>query len=193
MGLIDGIANLRPKGAEEIGPAFSQGVETVTTGLQSDGAVKDGVQALGLPGDPSAEFINGEVSPAGVFNAPSQSTALSPGVLNFLTDPNFSFGKEIGGLIDRFPPNFGQVFLGGQAAAATPSGEQVVSDKVGELTTRIDDLMKEAANLDLSTADGQKRLAQIQLEFSQISRLLEALTEMLKKFDELAQRIISNF
>ncbi len=192
MGLIDGIANLRSKGAEEIGPAFSQGVETVTTGLQSDGAVKDGVEAVGLPGDPSAESVNGEVSPAGAFHAPSQSTAVSPGVLSFLADPNFSFGKEIGGLIGTLPLNFSQVLLGGAASPATASGEQVISDKVGELTTRIDALMKEAANLDPSTAEGQKRLGEIQLEFSQVSRLLDALTKMLNDFNELAQRIINN-
>ncbi len=193
MGLIDGIANLRPKGAEEIGSAVSQGIETITTGLQSDRAVADGVEALGLPGERGAESLNGEVAGAAAFVSPNQANVFSPAITSFVADPNFLFGREIGDLIGFFPPNVGQLFPGGQAAPASPSGEQVVSDKVGELTGRIDDLMKEAANLDLSTADGQKRLAQIQLEFSQISRLLEALSEMLKKFDELAQRIISNF
>lgn len=72
------------------------------------------------------------------------------------------------------------------------SGESAISNRFSDLTSGIDDLMKRAANLDLSTAEGQKELAQIQLQFSQAQRLMTALSEMLKKFNDLQERLIQN-
>ncbi len=72
------------------------------------------------------------------------------------------------------------------------SGENAVSNRFADLSSGIDDLMKRAANLDLSTAEGQKELAQIQLQFSQAQRLMTALSEMMKKFNDLQERLIQN-
>lgn len=197
MALLDGITSSREL---QSSPALDQAIATATTGVAQAGAgeVADHLETFRNASDVQAAGTLSERSFAepGAFSSPLESTAILDSPLrNFLTDASFPFQNVLRDLAVNLTPGvITQSFPNATVqVASTKSGEDVISDKTAELGTRIDDLMKEAANLDLSTAEGQKRLAQIQLEFSQISRLMEALTEMLKKFNDLNQQIIANF
>ncbi len=192
MALTDGITNLRTL---EPSTAVDQAIATATTGVAQAGGTQVADQLDAFSEASNTQFAaipsDSRVSEAASFSSPLESTAiLNSPLRSFITDASFPFQNVLTDLAVNLTPG---VVTQALPAPTTKSGEDVISEKTAELSTRIDDLMKEAANLDLSTAEGQKRLAEIQLEFSQISRLMTALSEMLKKFDDLNQQIISNF